>query len=150
MRGVRRLSRSRAAFLLAAVLCVLQCEPCRGWWGKERPSAGIIGMEGAKTKAVESWKAANETHEASVEAIAKAESMDVAAQEAEAAVKKGKGSMLNMFGTTATPEQQEGFAFAATEARALGPGSPSPPMPAALGCCMKRLLFLCTHCPAFF
>jgi len=119
MRGVRRLSRSRAAFLLAAVLCVLQCEPCRGWWGKERPSAGIIGMEGAKTKAVESWKAANETHEASVEAIAKAESMDVAAQEAEAAVKKGKGSMLNMFGTTATPEQQEGFAFAATEARAL-------------------------------
>jgi len=117
----RGLSRSRPFYVLS--LCLLMCEPCFGWWGKERPSAGTISMEGAKTKALQSWKAANETYEASVESAAKADSMERAALETEAAVDKGKGSMLNVFGRKATPEQQQALAFAAKEARALGPVS---------------------------
>ena len=102
--------------LVVSALCALLCAPCSGWWGRQ-PS-GVRDLDAVQKRAAELWKAANDTDADSVEATAKAASMNATATQAEdAAAYARRGSV---FGKKPAPaEEVEALDFAAKQARAL-------------------------------
>jgi len=110
--------RSLAPVLLWSLL-VLVPDPCCGWWGKERTSAGKGAIERARSKAVEAWRISNETNATAEEFLRKAAALDASAHDAKAAAEKAQNG--GMFSKTTAPEEVEALAFAAKEAHMLGP-----------------------------
>jgi hypothetical protein len=114
--------RARVARLVPLVIwCALALapDPCRGWWGKERTSAaGPVAIDGAKAKAVEAWRVANETNATAQESLLKAAALDATARDAKTAADKAQKG--GVFSKKATQEEVEALEFAAKEAKMLG------------------------------
>jgi hypothetical protein len=114
-------------------LLVLVPDPCSGWWGKERASAGKGVIERARSKAVEAWRIANATSATAEESLRKASALDASALDAKAAAEKAQDGGL--FSKKTTQEEVEALAFAAKEAHMLGPDLPT----VFLALCLPRV-----------